>query len=217
MSQTPKVPANEHNKFEEYRQNLRNALISSLSNITNKGNDQVLNTNIDKLNTVMRNYFYQSIFQIDYTLENVAPYQKGVWISWEQNNYGVSAVATAFSMKSTETIRTSNYQDSIMIITEVRMTGNYSQLDSTTKQANLLISLENEGEPALARNMVFFYQKNNEWIQPDTINMTGFGDGTYNVSFIAQLDQPSDQLDVSIQCIDERGITVKTTTRCASS
>lgn len=217
ISQTPKVPANEHNQFEEYRHNLRNTLISSLSNITNKGNDQILGTNINKLNTIMRTYFYQSIFQIDYTLENVAPYQNGVWLSWDQNNYGVSAIATAFIIKSMETIKISNYQDSIMIITEVRMTGNYNQLDNNTKQVKLLINLENEGEPALARNMVFFYQKNSEWIQADTVSITNFGDGTYNASFIAPLDQISDPLNVSIQCVDERGITVETTTRCASS
>jgi hypothetical protein len=115
-----------------------------------------------------------------------------------------------------DTIKTSNYQDSITIITEVRMTGNYNQVTNTTKQANLLISLENEGEPALASNMAFFYQKNNEWTQADIVNTTNFGDGTYNVSFEAQLNQPSDPLDVLIRCIDQRGITVKTTARCTS-
>jgi hypothetical protein len=216
-SQTPKIQATKNNQFEEYRHNLRNTLISSLANITNSGNNQIINTNINKLNTIMRTHFYQSIFQIDNILENVAPYQNGVWISWDQISYGVSAVATGFTIKSMETIKTSDYQDTITIITEVRMTGSYNELTNTTKEANLLISLENEGEPALASNMAFFYQKNNEWIQADTVNITNFGNGTYSVSFIAQQNLPSDPLDVLIQCTDERGITVKTTTRCASS
>ena len=214
INQTPKVQNEEYNQLAEYQQGLRNTLISSLASITNGGNNEILTTNINKLNQIMSTHFYQVILQNNYKLNNIYPYQEGVWVSWNQNNYGVSAVSAQFTLNSIGTSNTVNSEFSITIKTEVTLTGNYLQINETAKQANLSVSLQNEGAQALARNMDFYYQKNNEWIQT-VASIANFGDGTYDVNFIAELNQSSDPLIVQIRCEDQRGIIVNATTRCA--
>jgi hypothetical protein len=214
ISQTPVVKNVEYDHFLEYKQGLRNTIVSSLSNITNGGNVQVLNSNINKFNQIIRTQFYQTIIQINNTLPNDSHYQNGIWLSWSQENYGVSAAITEFTLNSTGISKSTSCKSEVKVISEVSLSGTYFPLNNT---ANLIVYVLNEGKPASARDFSLYYQNNSGWVQGELVNIIDSGDGMYRVSFITQLSQPSDTLIVSIKCEDQRGIIVGANTRCTSS
>lgn len=210
------VASGDDDVFPAYQQSIRNTLISALANVTGGGNSTVLTDDLDELNSAITMYSYQDIVYMSYVPLNVAPYQNGVWVSWGSSGYGVSSVCASFFFNSSGLSTTSNMVYTVNLTSEVNLAGSYTQIDTTSKQVNLTAHLLNEGKPALAQNFTFYFENGTDWILVDSPIIVDFGNGTYNISFTAQIGQPSDQLVVSTMCLDQRGISIGANITCSA-
>ena len=212
----PTVDTGENNVFPAYQQSTRNTLTSALANITNGGDSAVLTGDLNILNAAITNDSYQAMLQMNYTPLNAAPYQNGVWISWGADGQGVSSAFVSFVFDSSSSSTYSNLVYDVNVTTEAVLSG-YLQLYSNYTQVNLTVNILNEGKPALAQNFTFCFENATDgWVKVDSPSITGFGNGTYAISFTTQTDQLSDPLLVSMLCQDQRGITVGANAICTN-
>lgn len=215
--EVPTVDAGEGNVFSGYKQSARSTLISALANATSGGDRGILAADLTELKTAILSHSYQALLTMDYNTVNSSSYQNGFLISWGTNGQGISSVYATFVFASSSPSATSNLEYAINVTSEVNLSGNYQQLNDTTKQVNLTVNILNEGKPALAHNFTFSYQNATDWIRVDSPNTTNFGNGTYATSFYAETPQPNDPLVVSVLSQDERGIFVGANVTCTST
>ena len=78
---------------------------------------------------------------MDYNTLNSSGYQNGLWISWGANGQGVSSAYASFVFASSSPSATSNLEYALNVTSTVNLSGNYQQLNDTTKQVNLTINL----------------------------------------------------------------------------
>ena len=197
-----------------YKQGLRHTMISALANISNGGNANVLEADLNQFNAFIANHSYDAFFKLEFALLNTAPYQNGVWISQNSSGKGTASAFVNFSLNSSGTSETyhSEYE---MNITSMIETSGYYVLNGTERQVNLTCKVSNEGKPALAKSLAFSYERDGlldfeEWILVTAPDITDCGNGTYLISFNAVTDHPDDPLLVWVSCQDQRNILVQT-------
>lgn len=191
------------NVFPAYQQSLKNAVISALANVTSGGSPTALTSNLDMLTQALTSHSYQSILKIDYTPLDTAPYQNGLWISSGSNGFGVSSADVTFSFSSSGSSASSALQYSLNVTSQINLSGN-TEINGNFTQVNLTVNVFNEGKPALAKNLTFYYQNGTEQTKVDTTNIIDFGNGSYTASF--NIENASTPLPVSVLCEDQRGI-----------
>jgi len=207
----------EVNVLPAYQQSTLSTLISALANVTNGGDSSVLTADLNELNAAITNDSYQAMLQMTYTPLDVAPYQNGLWISWGEDGQGVSSAYVNFVFDSSSSSTSSNWEYDINVTTAANLSGTY-QLNGNITQVNLTVNMFNEGTPALAQNITFYFENAaGGWIQVNLPIITDFGNGTYSVSFTMATDQSSDPLLVSMLCQDQRGIVVGANATCSSA
>jgi hypothetical protein len=208
-----------NNVFLAYQQAARSTLISALASVTNGGNRGILTADLNELDSNITSHSYQSILQTSFTPLNEAQYKNGIGI-WGTDGQGISSVYVTFIINSTGTSSTSSLEYAINITSQANLSGSYMQLDGTLNQVNLRVNILNEGKPALAQNFTFYYDDANSltenWTQVASPIMTDFGNGTYEVSFNAQTQQPGDPLLASMYCQDQRGILISANVNCTN-
>jgi hypothetical protein len=197
------------------KQSTRNAMISSLANISNGGEKTVLTINLNGLSQVLRSMNQFGICQLAFTPLNDSSYDDGVWLSWNTSDVGVSSAYVNFTLNvyGVATKVTTNYP--INITTTMAINGSYTTLGGGEKLVNLTCKMYNEGEPALAKNMTLFYDNVGNWTLVDASNnlsITEHGNGTYSVSFT--VETLSDSVQVSVGVYDLRDIFVQANTTC---
>jgi hypothetical protein len=203
--------------FSAYQQAARNTLISALANATNGGSPSVLTTDLDELKSAITSNSYQSILQMNLTSLTDAPYQKGVCISWGANGQGISSACVVVETESTGRTSTSISDYVVNVTSGVNLSGNSLQLDNST-QVNLTVKVQNEGSPALAQNLSFYYEDvADAWTKVNSPIVSDFGNGTYTASFTSEIDQLFFPLHVSAVCEDQRGIVVVANATCTQS
>jgi len=211
--EVPVVGTNQISLFTGYEQSTRSTLISALANVTNGGNANVLNSDLNELSTAITSHSYQIMLQMGSAPLNTAPYQEGVWISWGLNGQGTSSAYVEFTFSSTASSTTSNLKYAVNVTSELNLKGYYTQ-NETLKQTNLTVNLLNEGKPALAQSYIFSFENSTDWVNVEAPNVVDFGNGTCLVSFNAATGQLGDPLPVSVICQDQRGITVRANITC---
>jgi hypothetical protein len=216
IKQAPTIETKQFDVFPQYQQNLRHTLISALANITNGGNTQVLNQDIEKLNQIFSSHLYESTLQIDCVLANTAPYKNGLWSSGDLENHAVIGTQASYQLHSIDSTKVSTVVGNVNVTSEAYLSGISSQIDQTTKQGTLTLRVLNEGTPALASEFKCYYLNGTQWISIQTPDINDSGNGTYNIVFSVNPSQPSDQLTVSINVIDQRGINMRVQVTCSS-
>ncbi len=215
----PSAAADTNNIFPAYQQATRNTLISALANITNGGNPSILTIDLNQLCSAITSHSYQALLQANFTPMNEAPYQNGVWVSWGTNGKGTSSASVTLTINSAGTSSTSNLQYLVNVTSQITLSGSSLQLNDTLDQVTLNVHLTNDGKPALAQNLTFFYRDSiyiGNWTQATDPKITDFGDGTYTATFNAQIQQPGDPIDASAYCIDQRGILTCANVTCTT-
>jgi hypothetical protein len=207
----PVADTAQNNVFPAYQQSIRNTIISALANTTNGGPTTVLTSDLDTLTQAITSCSYQSILKITYTPLNTAPYQNGLWIS-NATGYGVSSAYANFTFNSLGSSETSTVQFSLNVTSQVNLSGNTEQINDTFTQVTLTVNVFNEGKPALAQNLSFYYQNGTDQIKVDSPDLTDFGNGTYKATFI--VENVISPLSVSVICQDQRSIFVGANTTC---
>lgn len=205
--------------FSAYRLGTTHTIISALSNISNGGSADVLVANLNYFKAVVGNSSLNAIFKMEFTLFNMAPYQGGVWIEWGSSGKGVSSAYVNFILNSSGTSATYYSEYAVNITSALDVSGVYSALNGSLKQATVTCTVHNEGKLALARNFTVYYEQDGslspeEWVQVASPSISNYGNGTYLISFTAETTNPEDPLLVSVHCHDLRYILIKANATC---
>ncbi len=197
------------------KENTRNAVISSLVNISNGGENSVLTSNLNELSDVFRTLHRFGIHQLDFNALNDSTYDSGTWLSWDEDGTGVSSAYVNFTLRVTSMTTNVTTSYAVNVTTSVTMSGYYINLLGGEKLINLTCKVYNEGEPVLAKNISLFYEQIGSWIPVDSSNdllVTDYGNSTYVVSFTAV--NLSSSVQVSAHVYDLRQIFVRANATC---
>jgi hypothetical protein len=205
--------------FSAYRLGVTHTVISALANISNGGETGILVADLNQFQSVVESHSYNAILKMQFVPLNVAPYQDGVWIDWSTEGRGITSAYVNLYLNSTGTSATSNSEYAVNLTSELNVSGFYTLLTGSLKQVNVTCSLFNEAKPALAQNFTIYYEQDGslsteEWVQVTSPSVTDYGNGTYAMSFTAETTNIDDQLLVSVQCHDLRGILIKANATC---
>lgn len=226
VSETEKaVPSNTDglsNLFEVCKLGATHAVVSALANISNGGNVNVLVDDLNSFKSAFINHSYDAIVQLNANPLDVSPYVNGAWVSWGQNGEGISSAYVDFALNCSGLSSTTSSEYSVNITSAISIAGQYTTVNGSLKQTNVICNLLNEGKPALARNFTVYYEDDGslvteEWLKVQTPSIIDYGNGTYSLSFVAETLNPDNPLIVSVCCHDTRSILVQANVTCVES
>jgi hypothetical protein len=201
---------------------LRNTVTSSLVNVSNGGENEVLLTNLSEYASIVGNQSYFGKCTVLFTVSDSSPYQSGMWTSWGSDGTGVSSAYANFTLVFTKTESGLQLEHTINITTALNVEGTYTKLEGTLKQVNVTCRIFNEGEPALADNITLYYDfdgdlETQDWTAADSPNITDYGNGTYTLSFTAETQTRDDPMLVSVHVYDMREVFVLANATCTET
>jgi hypothetical protein len=188
------------------KQSARNAVISSLANVSNGGNRTVLSANLDELSQVVNSINRLGICSLAFTQFNDSYYDSGIWLSWNTTDTDVSSAYVDFNLSVSDNNARASVGFAVNVTTTFIVNGSYT-VEGAEKHVNLTCRVYNDGQPALAGSMVVFYESSGDWIQIDSLGLStvDYGDGSYVLSFVV----PSEIVDISVSMVDMRGVLVE--------
>jgi hypothetical protein len=197
------------------KQSTRNAMISSIANVSNGGEKNVLAVNLDRLSGVCRSINSLGICQLTFTPLNNSNYDSGTRLAWNTSDIGISSAYANFTLEVYGMSMNTTLDYAVNVTSTITINGYYTRLSGDEKLVNLTCNLYNEGKHALAKNMTFFYEELASWLPVDSshnLSITDYGNGTYCISFT--VITPSDTVQVSAHIYDLRDIFVQANTTC---
>jgi len=185
----------------------RNAMISSLANISNYGVTDVLTEDLNRFSSELLTVAYGQESDLSFTTFNSTPYENGIWISWGQNGSGISSTYVNFSINSSGPRENYHAEYAINVTASLHIEGVCTG-DGEEKTVNVTCTVYDENGPALANKINMFYlnQTDGSWLRvdsPNNMTVLDFGNGSYSISFNAYSQQP---VEVSAQIQDMRNI-----------
>jgi hypothetical protein len=190
----------------------KNVVVGSLANVsqgrTNQTN-QTLEINLKAWSSFVGKLYPSGKCILNFTLA-------GTWISWGTNGSGVSGAYSNFTLQLMDLETDVNLKYAMNITTTLLIQGTYKNMSDNSKQVNVTCNLLNEGKPALANNLTLYYKDLNGWLTPSSQNnnytITDYGNGTYFMSFVANIS--SSTVEVSVHASDQREINVQANVTC---
>ncbi|MEM2780514.1 MAG: hypothetical protein QW791_06565 [Candidatus Bathyarchaeia archaeon] len=195
---------------------LRNAVTSSLANITNGGSKNILTENLDTLTDAYVRLHPQQPCHVRYTLLNSSGYMEGVKLTWSEG-LGVSSAYVLYTLKILEHASSITINDAVNITTTLMAEGYYTIGENeTSKTVNLTCKLFNEEKPAHAKNLaIYCADDSGAWTLVDNPSITDWGNGTYSLRFTIIF--VSDIVHVSVHMVDARKILVVANVTCSQT
>ena len=190
-------------------------VMSSLANVTNGGNSQILAENLEAWSNKLAENCPYGYCLLNAYPRNVSPYSSGLYISWGQNGFGISSCYVEFNLTIYGRDLEASLEYSINITTSMIIQGFYSQGAGAEKHLEVSCRVFNEGSPALAQNFNVYYQNGSSWIQVQSYGLTDYGNGTYRIVFNANITTSS--VNVSVGAYDTRQIYVQANTTCSEA
>lgn len=195
------------------KQGTRNTLISSLVNVSNGGNNTVLETNLNTYSQLARRPNSLGTCNLSFTPLSNAEYDSGTRLSWNTTGIGASSTCANFTLHVYGVSEEITVDYSTNITTAIVVDSLYTTLVSGEKLVNLTCEVSNENEPALAKSINVFYENAGNWTVVDESNnlsVTDYGNGTYLVFFTVNIS--SETVQISTHVHDTRGVLVQTNT-----
>jgi hypothetical protein len=196
----------------------RHVVVGSLANISQGGTNQNLEINLERWSSFVGRQYQLGKYILSFTSRETPPYSSGIWISWGTNGSGASGAYANFALKLSDRGIEINQTYAINVTTTLLIQGSYRVIEGNTKQINITSNLLNEGTPALAKNLILYYNNSSDWIVPGPQNnytFIDYGNGAYFMSFVA--DIPSENIEVSVQVYDQREINVQANVTCTET
>ncbi len=197
------------------KQAVVNTIISALANISQDGNSNVIQNDLNRLKSVILSNSYNSLIEFNFSPSNASPYSDGIWISRGSSGKGVSSVLVSFAMNASG-ISSNYYTEYVVNQTSSIEIEGFNTLQDATRTVTVSCTVFNEDNLASAKNMTIYYQQTSPttWVKLSSPNIIDYGNGTYTTTFIVEKDLTVDSLPVSIGCQDSRGITVWANATC---
>ncbi len=212
---TPTVQIDDGVLVDSYQTSIRSTAVSALANFSGGGDSGVFDSDLTQLRSVILAHSYKAQLSLTYSLLESSGYSDGLRVWWGSSGEGVSSAYATVTCTASSYSGSSEVTYIVNITDRVELSGQYSQLNDTHKLVNLSVNLFDESGGALADAFVIKYLNASSWIAADSFSISSNGDGTYALSFYAQTGQIGESLDVSVVCLDTRGISVGATVTCS--
>lgn len=198
------------------KQSTRNAMISSLANVSNGGLNTTLAADLNSLLTSIRNTQQFGLCTLRFTLQNDSTYASGIRLL-RGNGSGISSSRANFTLTVDSSTGELTMPYSINITSSITVNGYYSTVEGNQKRVNLTIAVFNDGTPALAKNITVYYNNTGSWAQVNGSNepsLTDYGTGTYRLGFTVVASENPVEVWVRVQ--DYRNVFVSAEEACFS-
>lgn len=199
------------------KQETNNAVMSSLVNVSNGGENAVLSANLNELSETVSRLRHSGMFRLDFALLNDSPYDSGIWISWNTQGTAISGAYANFTLHTNGETEETTTHYAINTTTVLALNGSYIALSGEERLVSLTLKLDNDGESAAVRDCALFYDDGGGWLYVNTsenLSVFNYGNGTYFFSFV--VTTASNQLSVVAQVHDLRGVYVEASTTCSN-
>ncbi len=192
--------------FRNLKQGARNALTSSLANVSRGGERSVLASNLRSFSNAVQDSYVFLLCNLSYSPLEDTDYESGFRLSWNTSSLDVSSVFARFNLTVREGSTKADTFFDVNVTTALRLSGSHT-VTGSQMQVNLTYAFYAEDNPASLGSLMVFYETNGNWTQVDLLSLTVVdqGDGTYFLS----LNVPLDATRVCLQVLDLRGIRVE--------
>jgi len=190
-------------------------VVGSLANVSQGGTNQIFRNNLERWSSFVGSRYQFGKCILNFTIREISPYSSGIWISWGTNGLGVSGAYANFTLQLLDRGADVDLKYAINITTTLLIQGTYKGMQGSSKQVNVTCNLLNEGNPALAENLMLYYKNLDDWLTPGPQNnytVIDYGNGTYFMSFVADIS--SSPVEVSVHVLDQRQIYVQANATC---
>lgn len=195
--------------------NSKHAVMSSLANISTAGDGSILSANLEKWKVLIDGFYGFGKANLNFELGDTPQYINGIYFSWGISGFGVSSAYVDFNFTLSDSQANIQMPYSVNVTSSLSVDGVYQTLIGNVKQVNVSCNLLNEGNPSLAENVTVLYENSGSWYRADNqanYSFIDYGNGTYYVSFEAEIS--GENVDVSVQVYDLRGIYVQANATC---
>lgn len=199
------------------KQSTRNAVISSLANVSNGGAKTLLSTNLDELSKALRSIHMYGTCNLVSTVCNDSGYSFGTRLSWNDSGIGASSAFANFALQVYGLASEATTRYSVNVTTALLVNGSYVISGGTEKNVSLTCKVYNEAQQTLAKNLTVFYFDGGSWVQvnaSNSLSILDYGDGMYLVSFTVDVADP---VQTSVHLTDLRNIFVRTNATCSAA
>ncbi len=219
IKKTPIYESESNDVFSAIRVGAIHTMISALANVTGGGEESAFTENLRKFRSALLDLSSNSIVFFDYTLNEISPYNSGIYMSWGVDGRGISSCSANFMLNYSSNNARYYSEFSIDLTSEIHVVGEYYLADEYTKNVTITFTLLNENMPTLPSNLTVKYKTDvslsiGEWIAPESQSVEDYGNGTQTVVFSAANQTQSGPLLVSVLIRDLRGISVMANTTC---
>lgn len=194
----------------------RNLMIGSLANISQGGDIQILQTNLERWVSFVESQYHFGKCSLNFELCENSPYSSGVWTEWGSDGSGVTSAEADFSMNLTDKGAEMKVAYAVNVTTSIGVSA-VSRWLLDMHYINVTISVYNEGELALAHNVTVYYEWNEGgWVDASTLDsyvLTDHGNGTYLATFEVRPPRTYNR-GIRVHCYDRRVIYAQTSTTC---
>lgn len=211
---TPSVQSDDGMLVDNYQLSVRSTAISALANFSGGGNRGVLDSDLAQLRSVILAHSYKAQLSLTYELLGSGGYIDGLRVWWGALGEGVSSAYVTVTCGSSSYRGSSQVTYMVNVTDSIQVAGSYLQSNDTQKIVNLTVHLSNEAGGALADSFTITYFNASSWVTPETPAISSNGDGTYTIAFNADTGLIGELLDVSVVCLDTRGISVGASVTC---
>ncbi len=196
------------------KQMSRNAVISSLTNISQSLDFEVLNTNLEKVSNACSCLNHEGISRLTFTVLNDSAYQSGTLISWNESSSGVTSSYVNFTLVVSDQASEASVEYAVNVTTRISLNAS-SMLYNGSRLFAVALSVFDESGPESLRNMTVSVFDGSVWVEisADSLVCLDHGDGSYGLSFFAGV-LPEDVL-ASVRVTDSRGIVVTGNSICS--
>lgn len=212
---TPTVQSDDGVLIDNYQSSVRNTVVSALANFSSGGDRGVLGSDLAQLRSVILAHSYGAQLSLTYGLLGSGGYSDGMRVWWGALGEGVSSAHVTVTCGSSSYRGGSQATYVVNVTDSIQLAGSYSQSNDTQKFVTLTVNLYNEAGGALADSFTLSYLNASSWITPESPVVSSNGDGTYTITFNADTGLTGEMLDVSVICIDTRGISVGANVTCS--
>ncbi len=206
-AQTPSVEGSLGDLILSIKHMSRNAVISSLANISQSLDFEVLNTNLEKVSNVCSGWNHQGISQLMFTVLNDSVYQSGTLISWNESGSGVTSSYANFTLVVSDQASEASVEYAVNVTTRLSLNGSWMPYNGS-RLFTIALNVIDESGPESLRNMTVSIFDGSVWVEisADSLVSLDHGDGSYGLNFFAKV--LSEYVPVSVRVTDSRGVIV---------
>ena len=195
------------------KNSLKNIMISVLRDVSKGAANYSLNVNFNRWILFVKSQYLIEKPSLSFKLCSNPPYSSGLQLPTGSSGFNVTSAKVDCLLNFTANNIEINSVFSINVTSYIKVHP-VAYTQNNKQNVSVIVQLGNEEDFTLAKNITVYYRTNSSWVNAgfsDNYQLHDFGNGTYRASFTVNSLYP---IEVSVHCIDLRGIYVQVNAKC---